>query len=405
MTATDSPVLARPGERVLFVVPAIGNGGAELQALQQIAGLERRGVSVSLLILSSISDPEVLGRVALPANRVCVLPGSEKILSGRFLARMPQALCRAARFVSSQDCRKVIALLPPAHVHARLLKLAMLARGRSLLLFQYHHSEENRLNPRDSVAKWLFSWINQLLSKFCDHAHWYVSERVRADIAGVTATRSDAVLYNTCDMDSTGDPAAAQGLLAPLLGETKPFLILLPGRLLTRKGHALLLRAAARLIAEYGLTPADIRILFAGDGPDRGAVETVTVEIGLGDHVVMLGSVPHPTLLALYGMVDLVVVPSLVEGFGIVAIEALSRGALLIASDAAGLDEIVQPGVNALQFPVGDEAALAERLAEVWRCRGQGLIDRGALPAEMAERFGLDRHLDRMLALLDGGAG
>ena len=89
--------------------------------------------------------------------------------------------------------------------------------------------------------------------------------------------------------------------------------------------------------------------------------------------------------------------------FGIVAIEALSRGALLIASDAAGLDEIVRPDRNALQFPAGDERALAALLDEVWVRRGETIIERGGLRAAMAARFGVDAHIDRLLTLLREG--
>jgi glycosyltransferase involved in cell wall biosynthesis len=246
--------------------------------------------------------------------------------------------------------------------------------------------------------------VNRLLCRICDHAHWHVSEQVRTDVASYMPTRRNAVLHNTCDMESAGDRDAAEALLAPVRSGAEPFLILLPGRLLARKGHVLLLRAATPLIAREGLTPHDIRIIFAGAGPDRGAVEAAVRATGLEAHVTLLGAVPNDALLAMYGMADLVVVPSLIEGFGIVAIEALSRGALLIASDAAGLDEIVRPELNALQFPAGDETALAALLARVWACRGEGLIDRSGLHAEMAERFGIEHHLDRMLALL-GEAG
>ncbi len=115
----------------------------------------------------------------------------------------------------------------------------------------------------------------------------------------------------------------------------------------------------------------------------------------------LLGAVPHEVLLALDARVDLVAVPSLVEGFGIVAIEAMARGALVLASDAAGLDEIVRPGINGLQFPAGDEAALGARLAEAWRRRGEAVIDRDAVRAEMRARFGLGGHVDRLVALLE----
>lgn len=400
MTVTE---ISAPNHRVLFVIPAIATGGAELLALLQIAALRRRGVEISLLVLSEISDPKVMAQLALPAERICELPNRSMVLDREFLLSLPGTMRQAAAFAADQDCPVVVAHMPAAHLYARLLKIVLLARGRRVRLYQYHHSEERRLAPLDTVGKRLFFAVNQGLARLCDHAHLHVSERVRTDVTRGMFTRRDAVLHNTCDMDSEGDHAAAEALLEPIRRQAKPFLVLLPGRLLARKGHALLLRALRPLIAREGLTARDIQVVFAGGGPERGEIEAAVRDTELGQHVTLLGSVPNTTLLALYEAADLVVVPSLIEGFGIVAIEALSRGALLIASDAAGLDEIVRPGLNALQFPAGDERALAVLLDEVWARRGEAIIERSGLRAEMVARFGLEAHIDRLLALIGDG--
>lgn len=392
----------------LFIVPSIATGGAEIQLMQQLAGLRARGLAPRLMVLSDRIDGAMLAEAGLPEAQVSRLGLPSPVLDRAFLRACPGKLAEAARFAAAQGCRDIVALLPPAHFFARLLKIALLARGRRVRLFQYHHSEEVLLNPRTTPGKRLFHGVNRIASRCCDHAHWHVSERVRADISGPGAGGRGAVLSNTCEMDAPGDPEAAAGILARACGGGSPFVVLLPGRMLARKGHALLIAAAARLIAEARLGPDEIRLLFAGDGPARAEVEAAVAAAGLGGHVVLLGNVPHAALLALYGRVGLVVVPSLVEGFGIVAIEALSRGALLIASDAAGLDEIVRPDVNALQFPVGDAEALHGCLRQVWEHRTEAIIDRAAARAEMRRRFGLDGHLDRMLDLLGrrpGGTG
>jgi glycosyltransferase involved in cell wall biosynthesis len=387
----------------LFIVPSIATGGAELLLMLQLAGLRRRGLEPRLIILSGRVEPEILARASLPPEHVVTLGLPSAVLDKAFLRGCPGALGRAARFAAAEGCDRAVALLPSAHVFARLLKLALLARFRQLRLIQYHHSEENALSPRDTFAKRCFHAVNRLLCRICDHAHWHVSEQVRADIASYMPTRRDAVLFNTCDMDTPSDATAARALLDGA-GCGFGYTVLLPGRLHSVKGHALLIAAVRRLIADEGLTPDDFRVVFAGDGPERSQIVEAVTEAGLGDYVTLLGSVSHATLHALYGNADVVVVPSLSEGFGNAAIEALSRGALLIASDAGGLAEIVRPELNALQFPAGDETALAALLARVWACRGEGLIDRSGLHAEMAERFGIEHHLDRMLALL-GEAG
>lgn len=166
--------------RILFVIPAIGVGGAELQMLLQISAAQRRGAQISLLILSNTSDKEVLERIALPGDRICELLNRSKIMDRRFLLGLVTTMGSAAAFAADQNCTKVVAHMPAAHFFARLLKIMLLLRWRRVLLYQYHHSQERRLAPLDTLGKRLFFGINQLLARLCDHAHWHISEQVRA---------------------------------------------------------------------------------------------------------------------------------------------------------------------------------------------------------------------------------
>lgn len=401
MTVTESAV---PDDRILFVIPAIGVGGAELQTLLQISAAQRHGLEISLLVLSEISDTEVMGRIALPVDQICELPNRSKILDRQFLFILPKTMRLAVAFAADQECTKVVAHMPAAHFFSRLLKIVLLLRGRRLQLYQYHHSEERRLSPLDTLGKRLFFGVNQLLARLCDHAHWHVSERVRADVAGGGFTRRDAVLHNTCDMDSPGDAGAAERLLAPVRARGKPlrspYVVLVPGRLRSMKGHVLFLHALAQVCATEKIAPAEFQVVIAGEGDEREAIEAAIEELALGDRVTLTGEVAHPVLLALYGKVDLVVVPSLDEGFGIVAIEAISRRALVLASDAGGLREVLRHGENGFVFSAGDEDALVAELSALWRKRDEPLIDRDAARRDCAARFGMDAHIDRVLALL-----
>lgn len=388
---------------LLFIIPSIATGGAEIQLMQQIAGLRTRGIAPRLMVLSDRVDATILARAGLPPSHVSFLGLPSDVLDKAFLRSCAGRLGPAARFVAAHGCTQAVALLPCAHFFARLVKLALLPRGRRLRLIQYHHSVENLLNPRDTFGKRLFFAANQGLAWGCDWSHWHVSEQVRADITGAMATRRNAVLLNACDMDAPEDAEAARKLLDDT-GCGGAYTVLLPGRLHPVKGHVLLIEAARRLASEEGLAPSEFRLIFAGDGPERASILAAAAAGGLTGHTVLPGALAHQTLLALYGLVDLVVTPSLAEGFSLVAVEALSRGALLLASDAQGLSEIVRPGENALQFPAGDAGALYWMLRLAWERRGEAIIDREAARAEMRRRFGLEDHLDRMLELLGRSA-
>lgn len=84
--------------------------------------------------------------------------------------------------------------------------------------------------------------------------------------------------------------------------------------------------------------PSDVRVQFrvAGDGPSRAAVERRIRRCGLGDVVELLGWRPRGALRSLYEESDLFVMPSVLESFGIAALEARCAGLPVVAMRRAG---------------------------------------------------------------------
>jgi glycosyltransferase involved in cell wall biosynthesis len=139
-----------------------------------------------------------------------------------------------------------------------------------------------------------------------------------------------------------------------------PPVITYQGRLVTTKGVAVLLEAAGRLRDEG--FPFQLRII--GDGPDRAHLEAGVARLELGARVRFLGTLRGEELDRQLAESTAVVMPSMGgEVFGLVALENMMRGRLVVASQVGALAEVV--GDGGLTFPVGDAAALAERLQQV----------------------------------------
>ena len=132
--------------------------------------------------------------------------------------------------------------------------------------------------------------------------------------------------------------------------------LLCVGRLIPVKGHIVLLRALAQARARV----PELRLDLAGHGPLEPALRAYVRELRLTDAVRFLGFV-SPVQKAIEDAA-VVVVPSLGEGFGMVALEALERARPVIASDVGGLPEIVEHDVTGLVVPAGDAEALADAL-------------------------------------------
>jgi glycosyltransferase involved in cell wall biosynthesis len=140
-----------------------------------------------------------------------------------------------------------------------------------------------------------------------------------------------------------------------------PFLLSV-GSLEPGKNRERLLQAFARLQAR-GLKHA---LVVAGQRAWRYEGEApLARRLGLADSVRFLGHVPQADLPALYSAADLFVFPSLYEGFGLPALEALACGTPVVASNVSALPEVV--GDAALQVSPLDVEALADAMERLLR--------------------------------------
>jgi glycosyltransferase involved in cell wall biosynthesis len=148
---------------------------------------------------------------------------------------------------------------------------------------------------------------------------------------------------------------SARDTVLPYQG-SEPRLVCI-GRLIPIKGHLVLLRA----LAQARLRVPGVTLDVAGRGPLEPALKSYARELGLEDAVRFLGFV-SPVQRAIEEAA-IVVVPSVGEGFGMVALEAMERERPVIASAVGGLPEIIEDGKTGLVVPAGDAEGLADAIA------------------------------------------
>lgn len=135
-------------------------------------------------------------------------------------------------------------------------------------------------------------------------------------------------------------------------------LLLSVGSLVPRKGHIVLLRALDRL-EKAGLREP-WRLIIAGSGEERGALEAFVESHGLAGRVHLVGH--RDDIPDLQAAADIFLMPSLWEGLPLAVLEAMLARTALVATDASGIPEAVESGVEGLLVPPGDEEALAAAL-------------------------------------------
>jgi phosphatidylinositol alpha-mannosyltransferase len=135
--------------------------------------------------------------------------------------------------------------------------------------------------------------------------------------------------------------------------------LLFVGRLDERKGFA-------QAVAAFGLLARTrrVRLVVAGDGPARSAVEELPVPFRAA--VSMLGHVANEDLPTIYAACDVFLAPNTGgESFGMVLTEAMAAGLPVVATDIPGFDEVMTVGVDGLVVPPRDPEALAGAVGRI----------------------------------------
>ncbi len=187
--------------------------------------------------------------------------------------------------------------------------------------------------------------------------------------------------------------------LGPGTSDTRTPVLIAAGRLNRQKGFDLLLDAWARVAPQH----PDWQLRIYGTGPARAALRRQVLDLGLHDSVLLAGQARRlGTVLREAGAF---VLSSRWEGFGMVLVEAMSKGLPVVSFDCPrGPSEIVTDGVDGTLVPAGDVAGLAAALDALLGDPARRARE-GAAGIEAAKRYDVGPITRSWVALLDGLAG
>lgn len=172
--------------------------------------------------------------------------------------------------------------------------------------------------------------------------------------------------------------------------------ILFVGRLERRKGIMTLLRTFAELSTEF----PTLKLRLVGANFMGRVIDRFIGSKNIADRVTQLGYVHNPYRFREMAQATVIVVPSMLEGFGLVAAEGMLLGSCVVASDAPGLKSVVTDGKVGLTFKAGDvedfkrvvrlalkDAALRKRLGEQAIIEGEKRFDVDARAGDLHKVF------------------
>jgi len=129
--------------------------------------------------------------------------------------------------------------------------------------------------------------------------------------------------------------------------------VLFIGRLVPQKGVEYLVKAIPLILQQHG----NVKFVIAGDGWSKNYLEDLARSTGLGDKTRFLGFVSDSELTELTMSADVLVVPSVYEPFGIVALEGMAAGVPVVAANVGGLSEIIEHDrTGVLVYPKNPES-------------------------------------------------
>lgn len=202
------------------------------------------------------------------------------------------------------------------------------------------------------------SSLHRALLKFslARAAHLFSTSKAMAEEAANYTKKSFEITPFGVDMDLFSMKKRCRGDSDFIIGTVKS--------LAPAYGIDVLLKAAALVKETHPQIPLKVRI--AGKGPCAEDYHALAEELGIGDITTWLGFIPQDQAAAEWANMDVAVVCSNSESFGVAAVEAQSCGCPVIISDIPGLMEATKPGKTSIVVPRRNERALAEALVRLY---------------------------------------
>jgi glycosyltransferase involved in cell wall biosynthesis len=305
------------------------------------------------------------GRVAMPDVEVTIVTyqrGSQEsaLATAAREAGLPVALVSEQRRWDTQvfkQLRQVIAAINPDVLETRnvkshfLVRLLELQRKYPWVAWNHGYTETSSLDRMYTLLdRWSLRGTYRVVT---------VCQPFADAIAALGVRRDRIRILHNSVKPFVAPPADEVDRVRRELGiQDHEAVILSVGRLSREKGHADLVRAAAKLVGMPGTDP--FRVVIVGDGPERESLNRLSAQLGM-EKVVSFAGFQRDTR-PYYAMATIVAVPSHSEGSPNVVLEAMAAGLPIAANRVGGIPEILEECVTGLMVEPRDPEAMAKGL-------------------------------------------
>ena len=336
---------------ILIAMPCLLTGGTEIQTLSLVRALVQDGHQVTVVCYFEYAPIMIEHYQNEGSKVICLNPAGTRI-SG----------WNGIRFLF-KGIRKILKEERPDIVHVQYM-----APGAIPILLLRMLGMKNIIVTVHTAADIYSSlYLIHFIQKHCVRVFTCITMRAEKSFFG------SAELYNSDTNLKKRNHFTIYNALPPYIHireEQKSFsdgqiTLGVVSRLERIKGMDLVVPAFAKLKKQY----TDIRLLVVGDGSQRSIMQEQAIELGVNDSVEWMGRQEQSCLQSLYDRIDILLMPSRSEGFGLTAIEGMARGCVVVASDTGGLPEVVKDGETGLLHQVEDVEDMTAKIQSLLESR------------------------------------
>ena len=310
-------------------------GGVENLAARLLPALQSRGHEFAVVTWDNVEDATQILYQDIPVYRFPFFSGGGRSDLGPLLENRRRVAQLKKEFA-------------PALIHinsyggSTLFHVNTTSSHVAPVLVTLHQALPDESIGRDSLLGHLLrsaAWVTACSASVLDHARQLLPEIIP----------SSSVIHNGIEMAALDPPPIA----------FDPPRILCVGRLVPEKGFDLALAAFALVLKRFPRA----RLVFAGEGPELEKLKQQAFDLQIFHSVEFVGGVPPQRVADLIGKATLVLVPSRLEGFGLVALEAGAMARPVVATSVGGLPEVIVHEETGLLVNQESSPALADAIS------------------------------------------
>ncbi|MBK9334522.1 MAG: glycosyltransferase [Ignavibacteria bacterium] len=337
--------------KLVHIISNLSLGGAQILLLDILKNLNRDG-QMEIKVICLDSGEFVKNFID---NGIDVIDLKEKgLLNFKILFKL----------------KKILKNTNPDIVHTHLNKADFYGRVAAKQsgvkhIFSTCHNYSSHHEGADINSISLFDRIDNAVIKYSDSYIVAISEIVKQFIINRDSNFKNRteVIYNGIDVSKevfvTSDESR-RTLRKSLNINEDDFVILISGRLEKQKGHLFFIKSMQNILK----SKKNIKLLIIGDGNLKEEIIDLISEFDLNEFIILTGFLKNTEVYI--EICDMVAVPSLWEGFGLVILEGMIKRKPVLASNVGGIPEIIEDGINGYLFESENEKSLQEKFLNLY---------------------------------------